>query len=174
LGALNFLDLDDIEVLKEGEPVDPRSVVVIPLADGRPLLPDFERSPQDPFLRQLEGSGKKWIILVDRLGSPQVVLNVHRFLRDVFFGDDPIRPEAYWHIPIVITEPNVRLGEVLGLMKARSKYPGDDLIDHDVILVWTAQKRIITGADLLGRLLRGIARSESEIRKTTPATRSKA
>jgi metal transporter CNNM len=34
--------------------------------------------------------------------------------------------------------------------------PDDDVIDNDLILVWGVQKRIITGADLLGRLLRGI------------------
>jgi len=32
----------------------------------------------------------------------------------------------------------------------------DDVIDNDLILVWGHEKRIITGADLLGRLLRGI------------------
>jgi hypothetical protein len=33
------------------------------------------------------------------------------------------------------------------------------VIDEDLILVWTrTEKRIITGADILGRLLRGIAR----------------
>jgi metal transporter CNNM len=31
------------------------------------------------------------------------------------------------------------------------------VIDNDHILIWGEQKRIITGADLLGRLLRGIA-----------------
>ena len=36
--------------------------------------------------------------------------------------------------------------------------PGDDVIKHDLILVWGAQKRIITGSDLLGRLLQGIAK----------------
>jgi hypothetical protein len=35
---------------------------------------------------------------------------------------------------------------------------GDDVIDWDVILVWSDEhRRIITGADLLGRLMRGIA-----------------
>jgi hypothetical protein len=33
------------------------------------------------------------------------------------------------------------------------------VIDSDLILVWTPeQKRIITGSDLLGRLMRGIVR----------------
>ena len=39
VGALNFLDLDDIAVLEEGEPVDPRSVITLPMAKGRPVLP---------------------------------------------------------------------------------------------------------------------------------------
>ena len=42
-------------------------------------------------------------------------------------------------------------------MKVAPERPGDDVIDNDMILVWGAQKRIITGSDLLGRLLRGIA-----------------
>jgi metal transporter CNNM len=39
IGALNFLDLDDISVLQEGEPVDPRSVIELPFEGGRPVLP---------------------------------------------------------------------------------------------------------------------------------------
>ena len=49
IGALNFLDLDDISVLDEGESVDPRSIVTLPTANERPVLPEFERSPNDPF-----------------------------------------------------------------------------------------------------------------------------
>ncbi len=36
----------------------------------------------------------------------------------------------------------------------------DDVIDQYLILVWGQQRRIITGADLLGRLLRGIVTRE--------------
>jgi hypothetical protein len=52
------------------------------------------------------------------------------------------------------------LGEVIGRMRVNPKHPEDDVIDNDLILVWAAQKRIITGADLLGRLLRGISTRE--------------
>jgi metal transporter CNNM len=45
-------------------------------------------------------------------------------------------------------------------MKVAPERPGDDVIEHDLILVWGEQKRVITGADLLGRLLRGIATVE--------------
>jgi len=43
------------------------------------------------------------------------------------------------------------------LVKVVPQRPDDDVIEHDLILVWGARKRIITGSDLLGRLLRGIA-----------------
>jgi metal transporter CNNM len=49
IGALNFLDLDDIAVLDEGEPVDPRSIITLPIENERPMLPKFERSPNDPI-----------------------------------------------------------------------------------------------------------------------------
>jgi hypothetical protein len=39
--------------------------------------------------------------------------------------------------------------------------PDDDVIDVDLILLWSPdQKRVLTGADLLGRLFRGIATRE--------------
>jgi hypothetical protein len=39
----------------------------------------------------------------------------------------------------------------------------NDVIDNDLILIWAEEKRVITGSDILGRLLRGIAvRDESE------------
>lgn len=97
IGALNFLDLDDISVLDEGEPIDPLSIIIIPMREGWPDFPKFERSPRDPFLRQLDASGKKWVIFVDLLGHPYLVLNAHHFLRDVLFENSSVSPEAYWH-----------------------------------------------------------------------------
>jgi metal transporter CNNM len=164
-GALNFLDLDDIAVLEEGELVDPRSIVSVPILSGRPVLPTFERIASDPFLRQLDASGRKWVIFVDESGEPCMVLDAHHFLRDVLFNEVSVGPEPYWHRPIVVTNLNARLGDVIGLMKMRPEHPEDDVIDHDLILVWgkQEQRRIITGADLLGRLLRGIVKRETKI-----------
>jgi len=156
-GALNFLDLDDIAVVDEGEPVDPRSVIALPVDQGRPLLPKFSSSPDDPFLRRLDASGRKWVIFTDASGEPRLVLDAHHFLRDVLFEQTSLGPEAYWHRPIIVTDMHARLGDVIGRMKVRPEHPEDDVIDNDMILVWGKQRRIITGADLLGRLLRGIA-----------------
>jgi metal transporter CNNM len=59
-----------------------------------------------------------------------------------------------------VRDPKARLGDVIGQMTVVPETPGDDLIEHDLILVWHKQRRIITGSDLLGRLLRGIATVE--------------
>jgi metal transporter CNNM len=154
VGAVNFLDLDDIPVIEEGEPVDPKSVIALPFEKGRPVLPD------DPFLRQVHASGKRWVIFTDPDGQPQLALDAHHFLRDVLFDQVSVRPEAYWHRPILVTDPRTKLGDVIGLMKVKPEHPEDDVVDNDLILIWGKQRRIITGADLLGRLLRGIAGKE--------------
>ena len=162
IGALNFLDLDDIAVLDEGEPVDPRSVITLPIESERPMLPKFERSPNDPFLRQLDASGKKWVIIVDAGGQPRLVLDAHHFLRDALFNEVFVDLETYWHRPIVVSDMRTPLGEVIGRMKVKPEHSEDDVIDNDLILVWGTEKRIITGADLLGRLLRGISTREGK------------
>lgn len=157
VGAVNFLDLDDIPVVEEGEPVDPKSVIALPFEKGRAILPAFRPMPDDPFLRQLDASGKKWVIFTDPAEQPRLVLEAHHFLRDVLFDQVSVRPEAYWHRPIVVSDPRTKLGDVIGLMTVTPEHPEDDVIDHDIILFWGKERRIITGADLLGRLLRGIA-----------------
>jgi hypothetical protein len=55
-----------------------------------------------------------------------------------------------------------KLGDVVGRMKVAPERPDDDVIDHNLVLVWGAQRRIITGADLLGRLLRDIVTPEGD------------
>ena len=87
IGALNFLDLDDIPVLKEGELIDPLSIVTLPTINQRPVLPKFECKPTDPFLRQLDASRKKWVIIVDDADRPGWVLDADHFLRDALFNE---------------------------------------------------------------------------------------
>ena len=55
-----------------------------------------------------------------------------------------------------------KLGDVIGLMKVAPARPGNDVIEHDLILVWGGQRRIISGAELLSRLLRDIVPLEGE------------
>jgi metal transporter CNNM len=143
-------------VADEGELVDPRSVIVLPFENERPLLPKFDRSPDDPFLRCLNASGKQWVIITDASGRPSFLLDAHHFLRDSLFNTMSVDPEIYWHRPIIISDLRTPLGSVIGRMKVKPEHPEDDVIDNDLILIWGDEKRIITGADLLGRLLRGI------------------
>lgn len=164
-GAQNFLDLDDVSVCDEGELVDARSILSLPLANQRCVLPSFERSPNDPFLRQVDASGMKWVIITDVAnGEPVFVLDAHHFLRDALFDDLATDPTTYWHRPIVVRDTKARLGDVIGRMKVVQERPDDDVIENDLILVWGSQRRIITGSDLLGRLLRGIATVEPRLR----------
>ena len=57
-----------------------------------------------------------------------------------------------------MTDTATPLGAVVKRLQVDPESPEDDVIDADVILVWGANRRIITGADLLGRLMRGIVR----------------
>jgi metal transporter CNNM len=159
-GAKNFLDLDDVSVCDEGEVIHAKSILSLPFVSQRCVLPKFERVPSDPFLRQVDASGMKWVIITDPAGEPVFVLDAHHFLRDALFDELDVNPNTYWHRPIIVRDPKARLGDVIGLMKVVPEEPGDDVIEHDLILVWHKQKRIITGSDLLGRLLRGIATVE--------------
>lgn len=156
-GARNFLDLDDIPVCDEGEPIHAQSIISLPIADHRCILPPFNASRDDPFLRKLDASGLKWIIVTNPHGEPEFVLDSHYFLRDALLDQLESNPGTYWHRPIIVRDIKTRLGDVLWKMTVVPERPGDDVIDNDIIVVWGEQRRIITGADLLGRLLRGIA-----------------
>ena len=157
IGALNFLALDDVAVTQEGEHVDPESIINLPKKNGMPVFPKFERRAEDSFLLRVNRSGKKWIIIVDEYDQPSMVLNSNAFLRAALFGDGPINPYIYCHRPIIVTDPGTLLGKVVSRLKVYPKSEVDDVVDDDLILIWSEEKRVITGADILGRLLRGIA-----------------
>ena len=168
IGALNFLGIDDIKVSMEGEPIDPKSVISLPLKNNTPVFPDFSPSADDSFLHKIEASGKKWVVITDTTGEPQMVLDSDGFLRAALFRSKPFSPYVFCHRPIIVRDNSVALGEVMGQMKVASHKPGDDVIDNDIILVWADEKRVITGSDILGRLLRGISikpkRSEQAVK----------
>ncbi|MDH4156554.1 MAG: DUF21 domain-containing protein [candidate division Zixibacteria bacterium] len=157
LGALNFLALDDIEVHYEGELIDPESVIVLPVAGGMPVFPEISRSVSDSFLRRVQKSGKKWVVIADESGTPALVLDADGFLRAALFESGPCDPTVFCHRPIVAPDDRTALGDVLHRLTVEPRTDEDDVIDRDIILVWGSKKRIITGADILGRLLRGIA-----------------
>jgi hypothetical protein len=157
IGALNFLALDDIAVTQEGEYVDPDSVIRLPTKDGIPIFPEFERHALDPFLLDVNSSGKKWVIIVDEHNQPCMVLNANAFLREALFGKGPVNPSVYCHRPVIVKDSSTLLGKVISGLRVYPQSEVDDVVDNDLILLWGKEKRVITGSDILGRLLRGIA-----------------
>jgi metal transporter CNNM len=162
-GALNFLAIDDIAASQEGELVDPRSVVPIQFTNGSPVFPEFDSAPSDPFLQRIQASGKKWVILTDGTGQPQLVLDADGFLRAALFKGRRIDPLPYCHRPLVVRDVTAPLGEVMRQLRVEPESSEDDVIDKDIVLVWHGTaRRVITGADILGRLLRGIVAERSQ------------
>ena len=181
VGALNFLALDDIAIMHEGEPLDPASIVSHDTRDGEPNLPRIPvgSGATHPFVQQVAASGRKWVILIDETGQPDRVLNADAFLRRVMMAtpaptmpqDDAnnnntyiasIDPRDDCHLPVIINDPATPVGTILRKLTVKPEHPQDDVIDNDVVLLWSdEEKRILTGADLLGRLLRGIAKREA-------------
>lgn len=155
-GAINFLQIDDVFLEDEGEFVAPGSIVATEFSGDQPHFPPYDARPDDPFIVKIQHSGKKWIVVTDPESNPRFVLNANRFLRAVFLVSPPPSPAAFCHKPIIETKSRANIGDVLGRLLVKPKSPGDDVIDDDVIVLWSEKKRIITGADILGRLMRGI------------------
>lgn len=169
-GAINFLALDDLPVRDEGQPIHPDSVLSFEFREGRPVFPEIRRDPSDMFLRSVAASGMKWVVLLDAAGEPRGIINAHELIRHALFEPGEFAPQRYCHYPLVTHDPDKPLGRVLGQLTVRPTHPGDDVIDQDLILLWTASnRRIITGSDLLGRLLRGIARRTASAPPVVPA-----
>jgi hypothetical protein len=156
VGAMNFLALDDLMVSEEGETVDPLSIITLPHQDGSPVFPDFEAATDDPFIEAVNVSGKKWIIFSDAAGEPSLVLNANEFLRTALFGKTKVNIRQFCHRPVIVNNTHVLLGTVLSHMMSTSGNVSDDVVEYDLVLVWAEQRRVITGSDILGRLLRGV------------------
>lgn len=155
IGALNFLEIDDISAVQEGTVIDPSSVLQFPCDIDLPRLPEYAPNSDDPFLQSLHASGKKWVILADEEGQPRLLLDADEFLRDALLSKEQVDPYTHCHRPIIIKSTKTDLGSVIKMMK-RSNKDSHGVIENDVVLVWTENPRIITGADLFDRLLVGI------------------
>lgn len=157
-GALNFLDIDDVPLDDEGEEVSPESVVELPFDGDRPRFPPIAPSTDDPFLRRVHRSGKSWVIIVDPEGEPRLVLRANDLLREALFAPERFNAHRHCHRPIIVRDPKRQLGASIARFRVRPGDADDDIVDDDVILLWANERRVITGTDILGRLLRGIAR----------------
>jgi metal transporter CNNM len=162
IGSLNFLQIDDMFAGLEGEDVNPDSLVELDMKKGRPVLPDFGRDVTDPFLKKLHSSKEKWVIITDHDGRPRFAMDADGFVLGALFDGDSFRPFQFIHRPIIV-DPTQTLGEAILQLEVHPEHPADDVIDEDLILVWSDERRkVITGSDILGRLLRGIAKVVKE------------
>jgi metal transporter CNNM len=161
LGALNFLAIDDLMIAREGQILDAMSIIELPSENDQLIFPEYRQAASDPFLRQIEKSGKKWVVFTDAKKMPALVLDADSFLRHALFKSPRPSPSWYCHRPILITDGATRLGNILHYFKVKGTLPHDDVIEQDIVLLWGTSKRILTGADILGRLMRGISIKET-------------
>jgi metal transporter CNNM len=165
-GALNFLDIDDIPITEEGEPVTEGSIVPLRFEQGRPVFPPIDADINNAFLQKINHPCVRWIILVDERNEPVLVLHSDAFIRAALFSPETFKPLRHCHRPIIIRDDKAKLGTLFQRFVVRSDDLEEDIIENDVILLWNNNPRLITGRDILGRLLRGISRTPSG--KRTP------
>ena len=90
---------------------------------------------------------------------PVIVMDTTKFLCDLMVEDEKTDPYRQCHRPIVVKKEETYLDSVLGDFVVEAEHSRDHVVDRDIVLYWTPEnKRIITGADIFGRLLKGIAR----------------
>lgn len=156
-GALNFLDIDEIPISDEGEVVDPASVIMLDCKIDLPLIPEAGTTGYEQFVKDVNVSGRKWVILVDLEGAPRLILDADAYLRAVLANVGAVDGYHYCHRPIIVEDTEKPLGFVMADLRRDMEESSDEAIAKDVVLLWTEQnKRVVTGADLLGRLLQGI------------------
>ncbi len=156
IGAINFLSIDDLLIGEEGGPLHPESIISLPVKSGKPVYPLIKNTVDDPFLLKLNKSKRKWVVIIDELQKPCFVVDTDGFIRAALLDPETFNPDDYTHRPIVVTNSSLPLGEVIQRFETITADHEDDVIANDVIVMWGKQKQIITGADILGRLMRGI------------------
>lgn len=158
IGALNFFKLDKISVSQEGELIDPDSIITLPTKMDLPIIPEITNPQDSEFLKQLNRSGHRWVVLTNEQQEPLLVVDADGLLRSVFFDIEKFDPYQFCHRPTIISDENTMLNNAIIRMKASESIDKsfDGAIERDVLLVWGNNKRIITGADIFGLLLKGM------------------
>ncbi len=164
LGALNFLEIDKVSVMEEGEELDPKSIIELPCKLDLPIIPSADSEEGKAFIIKVNSSGHKWVVLTNQKQAPQLVLDADGYLRSLMFNNTVTDGYLFCHRPVIIRDRNCTLGTAISELKqaANLEEVSTDVLNHDLVILWTSTaKRVITGADVLGRLLKGIGHENS-------------
>lgn len=164
VGAINFLSVDEVLVTQEGELLDPASIIVRPRKLDLPVFPEQGVAEFDDLVQQIHRSGHKWVVVTDTDAKPLLVLDADGFIRSAFLDDANTDIYAFCHRPVIIRDLNTTLGGAMQQLKHAQDncVHSDEVLDHDIILIWSEQlQRVITGADILGRLMKGIGAGQA-------------
>jgi len=173
-GALNFLDLDDRFIIHEGSSIHPDTIYTMPVNLDLPILPGPDTEEGRAFIATLNKHPKlRALILSEEDGRPQLVINTVEYLSSLYAAEQSdseggskvaeLDIYEFCHRPIIVFDSKTTLDDVLGEFVVEANDHNDHVVDRDVVIYWTEdQTRIVTGADIFGRLLRGIARREAE------------
>ena len=150
LGAVNFLKLDDKKIKDVGRVVSEIDLIVLDFEGAEPVI-SFSSNSQDPFLQKLHAGKSRYAILLDKENTPRYVLNKDTFFRSVFMGESIPKLENFCLEPVIVSEGEMLLGEVLHTFFSEK---GKSKRENRVVLLWNLkEKRIFDGNDLLGLLM---------------------
>lgn len=160
-GALNFLDLDDRFVSSEGSLIHPETIYSYQSRLDLPALPMPNTDEGKELIKSLQRYPQMMAVVVDENNNPQLVIKTTEYLSKIYSYGDGVDIYSCCYRPVVVSDAKATLDTVLGEFVVEAYDKNDDVVDRDVVLFWTdGEKRIITGADIFGRLLRGIAKRE--------------
>jgi metal transporter CNNM len=152
-GAVNFLALDSRRVTDEGSILDPSSIISLTVASGTLGLPKPREPVWNDFLKRVNESGKRWVVLTDSAESRFLLLDADAFLRTAFAtSHSDIDPSDHCVEPLVTRNPDDTLERVL----THGNLSENHSPDRGIILLWGEQKRIISHFDVLKRLFEGV------------------
>lgn len=156
VGALNFLQMDDLEIYHEGEDIHADSIFKLTTSLDLPRFPEKDEDEFKGFIEKITRCPVKWAIFLDESESPILALNTDAYVK-AYFSNQLSNVYQHCHRPFVFKNSKSKLSQIATKFKVESIEIEDDIIKNDIVLLWNKQhKKIITGTDLLGRLFRGI------------------
>jgi hypothetical protein len=99
------------------------------------------------------------VFLTNQENEPLLILDADGFVRATITDKLSDDPYSFCHRPLIIEDTTCTLGSAMLRLKVAQdiEQHSDDVLHADVMLVWSdTPPRLITGADILGRLLKGI------------------